>query len=85
MLPENKRLFIFLSLMLLLMWGFVQAPEIDNSEQLILDPVLGWPRLDLKATIDVPDSKFCTGDYDKDGTSDGKVGVLGFDDRSDCK
>jgi len=39
-----------------LYWGRVQAPEIDNSEQLILDPVPGWPPLDGKATIDVPDS-----------------------------
>jgi len=68
-----------------MMWGFVQAPEVGLGDQLILDPVPGWPPLDGKATIDVPDSKFCTGDYDKDGTTDGKVGVLGFDDRSDCK
>ena len=67
-----------------LYWGRVQAPEIDNSEQLILDPVPGWPPLDGKATIDVPDSKFCSGDYDQETTSDGKVGVLGFDDRSNC-
>ena len=63
---------------------FVRAPEIDNYEQLILDPVPGWPPLDGKATIDVPDSKFCSGDYDQETTSDGKVGVLGFDDRSNC-
>ena len=70
-----------------MMWGRILAPEItvDIGEQLILDPVPGWPPLDGKATIDVPDSKFCSGDYDRDDTSDGKVGVLGFDDRSDCK
>lgn len=65
-------------------FGEVQAPEIDNFEQILLDHGPHWAPLDGKATINVPDSRFCSGDYNDDTTSDGKVGVLGFVDKSRC-
>jgi len=65
-------------------FGDVKAPEIDYSEQILLDSGPPWAPLDGKATINVPDARLCSGDYDDDTTSDGKVGVLEFVDKSRC-